>query len=33
MVSGILRLMGIGWMMIFGKMFSPFMRGWGGPVV
>jgi hypothetical protein len=33
MISGILRLMGIGWMMIFGKMFFPFMRGWGGPVV
>ena len=33
MISGILRLMGIGWMLIFGKMFFPFMRGWGGPVV
>src|ERR1700730_15644453 len=33
MISGILRLMGIVWMMIFGKMFFPFMRGWGGPVV
>src|SRR5258705_2309499 len=33
MISGILRLMGIGWMMIFGRMFSPFMRSWGGPVV
>ena len=32
-ISGILRLAGIGWMMIFGKMFFPFMRGWGGPVV
>ena len=33
MISGILRLMGIGWMMIFGRMFFPFMRGWRGPVV
>ena len=33
MISGILRLMGIGWMMIVGKMFFPFMRGWGGTVV
>ena len=33
MINGILRLMGIGWMMIFGRMFSPFMQGWGGPVV
>jgi hypothetical protein len=31
MISGILRLMGIGWMMIFGKMFIPQMRGWMGP--
>ena len=33
MISGILRLAGIGFMMIFGRMFFPFMRGWGGPVV
>jgi hypothetical protein len=33
MVSGILRLAGIAWMMLFGRMFFPFMRGWGGPVV
>ena len=31
MISGILRLMGIGWMMIFGRMFIPHMRGWMGP--
>jgi len=33
MISGILRLVGIGWMMIFGRMFMPQMRGWMGPVV
>ncbi len=33
MISGILRLAGIGWMMMFGRMFFPQMRGWGGPVV
>jgi hypothetical protein len=32
MINGILRLMGIGWMMLFGRMFFPFMRGWGGVV-
>ncbi len=31
MISGILRLMGIGWMMIFGRLFIPPMRGWMGP--
>jgi hypothetical protein len=31
MISGILRLVGIGWMMIFGRMFIPPMRGWMGP--
>jgi hypothetical protein len=31
MISGILRLMGIGWMMIFGRMFIPFMRERMGP--
>ena len=31
MISGILRLMGIGWMMIFGRFFIPPMRGWMGP--
>jgi hypothetical protein len=33
MISGILRLAGIGFMMVFGRMFFPAMRGWGGPVV
>jgi hypothetical protein len=33
MINGILRLVGIGWMMIFGRMFFPFMRSWGSPVV
>ena len=33
MISGILRLVGIGWMMIFGRIFMPQMRGWMGPVV
>jgi len=31
MISGILRLMGVGWMMTFGRMFIPHMRGWMGP--
>ena len=31
MISGILRLMGVGWMMIFGRMFIPHMQGWMGP--
>jgi hypothetical protein len=26
-ISGILRLAAVGWMMIFGRMFLPFMRG------
>jgi len=26
-ISGILRLAAVGWMMIFGRMFIPFMRG------
>ena len=26
-ISGILRLVAVGWMMIFGRMFIPFMRG------
>lgn len=32
-INGILRLMGVAWMMIFGTMFFPFMRGWGRGVV
>jgi len=33
LISGILRLLAVGWFMTFGKMFFPFLRGWGGPVV
>lgn len=33
LINGILRLMTVGWMMVFGSMFFPFMRSWGGPVV
>jgi hypothetical protein len=29
-ITGILRLMGAGSMMIFGSVFFPFLRGWGG---
>jgi hypothetical protein len=32
-INGVLRLMGVAWMMIFGTMFFPFMRGWGRGVV
>lgn len=32
-VSGVLRLMAVGWFMLFGRMFSPGLRGWGGPIV
>jgi hypothetical protein len=31
MMSGILRLVGVGWMMVFGRFFIPPMRGWMGP--
>jgi hypothetical protein len=31
MISGILRLVGVGWMMVFGRFFIPPMRGWMGP--
>ncbi|SRR6266436_1844303 len=31
MINGILRLMGVGWVMLFGRMFIPPMRGWMGP--
>ena len=33
MINGILRLLTVGWLMVFGSMFIPFMRSWGGPVV
>jgi hypothetical protein len=29
MINGILRLVGIGWMTLFGGMFVPWMRGMG----
>ena len=31
MINGILRLLGVGWVMIFGRMFIPPLRGWMGP--
>jgi hypothetical protein len=31
MINGILRLAGVGWMMTFGRLFIPPMRGWMGP--
>ena len=31
MINGILRLVGVGWVMIFGRMFIPPMRVWMGP--
>lgn len=31
LINGILRLVGAGSMIIFGSVFSPFLRGWGGP--
>lgn len=33
LINGILRLMTVGWFMVFGTMFFPFLRSWGGPVV
>jgi hypothetical protein len=33
MINGILRLAGVGWMMVFGTMFFPSLRGWGRGVV
>jgi hypothetical protein len=32
-INGVLRLMGVAWMMIFGTMFFPFIRGWGRGMV
>jgi hypothetical protein len=32
MINGVLRLAGVAWMMIFGTVFFPFMRNWGGGV-
>ena len=31
MINGILRLLGVGWVMVFGRMFIPPLRGWMGP--
>ncbi len=33
LVNGVLRLLAVSWFMLFGTMFFPFMRNWGGPVV
>jgi hypothetical protein len=30
MANGILRLAEVGWLLIVGRLFSPFMREWGG---
>ncbi|HEV1993683.1 MAG TPA: zinc ribbon domain-containing protein [Candidatus Acidoferrum sp.] len=32
-INGILRLAGVCWMMLFGSMVFPFLRGWGRGVV
>lgn len=29
-INGVLRLMEVGWMMVFGTLFFPFLRGWMG---
>jgi zinc ribbon protein len=31
LVSGVLRLIGVGWFVLFGRMFFPWMHGWTGP--
>lgn len=31
LVNGALRLIGVGWLMIFGSIFLPGLRGWMGP--
>jgi len=33
LINGVLRLLAVTWFMLFGTMFFPFLRGWGGPVV
>lgn len=33
LINGTLRLLAVGWFMVFGTMFIPFLRGWGRPVV
>jgi hypothetical protein len=29
--NGIIRLLEVGWLVIAGRLFFPFLRGWGGP--
>ena len=31
LANGILRLIGVSWLVIFGSMFFPWLRGWMGP--
>lgn len=31
LVNGVLRLISVGWFLLFGRMFVPWMRGWMGP--
>jgi hypothetical protein len=31
LVNGALRLIGVAWFLLFGRMFLPWMRGWVGP--
>src|SRR5437879_13653660 len=31
MINGILRFLGVGWVMVFGRMFIAPLRGWMGP--
>lgn len=33
LVNGVLRLVGVSWLMVFGRIFFPGLRGWMGPVV
>src|SRR5260370_537317 len=33
LINGVLRLLAVSWFMLFGTVFFPFMRNWGGPVV
>ena len=31
LVNGVLRLIGVSWLMLFGRLFLPGLRGWMGP--
>jgi hypothetical protein len=31
LVNGVLRLISVGWFLLFGRMFFPWMRGWMSP--